>query len=162
MCLQAVANFMTRTRSSFPAKSTCHIKLIQRLFHWPFWSVLDTYQCTFSIKWKYYSVCMCIRRINWICKLIKKIQWQYLVWGPWYPTPHFPDHPLPLSQRLDECPTPPHLSSSSGSPKKISRSINLVPMIFVFPVPWSESIFGIFLIFTFSFPPSSWLTVFFC
>lgn len=75
---------------------------------------------------------MCIRRINWICQLIKKIQWQNLVWSPRYSTPHFPNHPLPLSQGLDECPTLPHLCSSSGSLNGISRSINLVPMVSVF------------------------------
>lgn len=77
--------------------------------------IFDTYECTFPIKWKYCSVCMCIHRINWICKLIKnpvavcrkECGIQPLI---------FPHCPLPLSQGLDECPTPPHLSSSSGSP----------------------------------------------
>ena len=160
MCLQAVANFMTRTSSSFPAKSNCHIKLIQRLFHWPFWSVLDTYQCTFSIKWKYYSVCMCIRRINWNCKLIKKIQWQYLVWGPWYSTPHFPDHPLPLSQRLDECPTPPHPTSPQAldPPRRSADQSTSCPWFLFFLCPGARAFLAFFLFLPFLFLlPVDWL-----
>ena len=40
--------------------------------------------------------------------------WYFLEWS--IQPLIFPHRPLPLSQGLDECPTPPHLSSSSGSP----------------------------------------------